>query len=81
MNEMGTKSGRDIDKMVVDGLSAVEELGSVYFNEALQVLICKKWYYQDLIPGQFLDKGIEKHYNGQDYHRMYVGEIVKTLKQ
>ena len=50
-------------------------------NEALQVLICKKCYYQDLIPEQFLNADIEKSYNGEDYHRMYVGEIVKTLKQ
>lgn len=81
MNKMGTNSGRDINKMDVDGLTPAEELGSVYFNDAQQVLICKKWYYQDLVPEQFLDSDIEKHYNGKDYHRMYVGEIVKTLKQ
>ena len=81
MNKMGNNSGRDINKMEVDGLTISEDTRCVYFNEALQVLICKKWYYQDLIPKQFLDPGIEKHYNGEDYHRMYVGEIIKTLKQ
>lgn len=79
MNKMGTKSGRDIDKMNVDGLTPIEELGTVYFNEALQVLICKKVYYQDLIPEQFLSADIGKHYKQGDYHRIYVGEIVKTL--
>lgn len=81
MNKMGTNSGRDINKMDVDGLTPAEERGCVYFNEAQQVLICKKLYYQDLVPEQFLASDIEKHYNGKDYHRMYVGEIIKTLKQ
>lgn len=81
LNEMGSHSGRTINKMDVEGLSISEDKGCVYFNEALQVLICKKWYYQDLVPEQFLGWDIEKHYQGQDYHRMYVGEIIKTLKQ
>ncbi len=81
MGEMGSKSGRDINKMDVEGLTANEDMESVYFAEASQVLICKKCYYQDLIPEQFLGTGIEEFYEDGDYHRMYVGEIVKTLKQ
>lgn len=81
MNKMGTKSGRDINKMDVDRLTPSEDLGTVYFKEALQVLICKKMYYQDLIPEQFLSADINKHYKKGDYHRMYAGEIVKTLKK
>ncbi len=81
MNKMGSNSGRDINKMEDSELTPKEELGTVFFEEAEQVLICKKMYYQDIIPDQFLDDSIEKNYNGKDYHRMYIGEIVKTYKK
>lgn len=73
----GTKSGRDVDKIAATGLTPVQgEQETVYFNEARLVMECKKLYYQDLEPGNFLDPGIEKNYNGSDYHRLYVGEII-----
>lgn len=73
----GSKSGRDVDKIAATGLTPLEsKLGSVYFQEARLVMECKKLYYQDLEPGNFLDPSIEKNYNGKDYHRLYVGEIM-----
>jgi flavin reductase (DIM6/NTAB) family NADH-FMN oxidoreductase RutF len=72
----GTKSGRDVDKIAATGLTPVEgEQESVYFAEARLVMQCKKLYYQDLEPGNFLDSSIEENYYGRDYHRIYVGEI------
>ena len=32
----------------------------IYFEEARQVLVCKKIYYQDLDPANFLDPDIAK---------------------
>ena len=78
LNLCGTKSGRDIDKMKEPGLTPIEENGCVYFEEARLVLVCKKIYYQDLIPDQFLDSHIESHYANSDYHRMYFGEILSV---
>ncbi len=49
----------------------------VYFDQARLVLACKKLYYQDIGPERFLDQKIETMYPLKDYHRMYVGEIVK----
>ncbi|MDP4094851.1 MAG: flavin reductase family protein [Bacillota bacterium] len=78
LNFCGTKSGRDVDKAAETGLTPVEsDNGSVYFDEARLVIECKKIYYQDLIPGNFLDLDIEKLYPQKDYHRMYIGEITK----
>lgn len=77
----GTKSGRDIDKMKGIGLTpAVGETGSVYFEEARLVLECKKIYYQDIDPTKFLDPGIDTEYDN-DYHRVYIGEIVRALSR
>lgn len=77
----GAHSGRDFDKAAETGLTPVEgDNGVVYFNEARLVLECKKLYYQDIDPKNFIDIGIEKNYPKKDYHRMYIGEIVKCLR-
>ncbi len=76
----GTKSGRDIDKMSgIDLTPVVGEAGAVYFEEAKLVLECRKLYTHDLDPARFLDPAIELEYPQRDYHRMYIGEIVRCL--
>lgn len=75
----GTHSGRDTDKARGAGLSVVQDAGSVYFAEARLVLMCRKIYSQDISPERFLDPAIEGMYPQKDYHRMYIGEIVKCL--
>jgi len=77
----GTHSGRDGDKVRKAGLTAVHREGFVYFEEARLVLACRKIYCQDIAPERFLDPSIEGMYPQKDYHRMYIGEIVKCLEQ
>lgn len=77
----GTKSGRDYNKVEETGLTPSFSEAAPYFQEAQQVLICKKIYTHDLNPDAFLDSAINKHYAKQDYHRMYVGEIVQVLQK
>jgi flavin reductase (DIM6/NTAB) family NADH-FMN oxidoreductase RutF len=77
----GTHSGRDTDKVKGAGLTPVKEGGFVYFSEARLVLACRKIYSQDIGPERFLDPRIEGMYPQKDYHRMYIGEIVKCLVQ
>jgi flavin reductase (DIM6/NTAB) family NADH-FMN oxidoreductase RutF len=79
MTFIGTHSGRDRDKIKETGLTPVKESGLVYFNEARLVLACRKLYFQDISPDRFLDPKINEMYPQKDYHRMYVGEIVKCL--
>lgn len=76
----GSKSGRDVDKTKETGLTpAKDRTGAVYFKEARLVIICKKIYFQQIDPKNFLDPKIEENYPKKDYHRMYVGEIVCCL--
>ncbi len=77
----GSHSGRDVDKARETGLTPVAGLeGAIHFAEARLVLECRKLYAQDLTPDCFLDPTIEpRHYPQRDYHRMYVGEIVRCL--
>ena len=44
------------------------------------MLICRKLYTHDLDPAAFLDPAISGSYKDGDYHRMFVGEIVKVLE-
>ncbi|MBQ2388126.1 MAG: flavin reductase family protein, partial [Clostridia bacterium] len=59
-------------------LTPVFDNGTVYFDEARLVVVCKKLYASDMKEDSFIDKDCLKWYNG-DFHRMYVGEIVKVL--
>ena len=80
LNLCGIKSGRDIDKTKESGLHpCYADCGAVYFDEAELVLVCKKIYFDDLKPENFLVPEIAPMYKDGDYHRMYVGEIVEAL--
>ena len=74
----GTKSGRDIDKAAASGITPIsgDLPGTMAFGEARLIIECKKLYYQDLDPKNFLDPTIIANYPLADYHRMYIGEIV-----
>lgn len=74
----GANSGRDVDKAAATGITPVEvNPGRVYFNEARLVMECRKIYYHDINPANFIATEIEKNYPNRDYHRMYIGEIEK----
>ncbi len=75
----GAHSGRDVDKAKETGLTAVGEGQMTWFAEARLVLQCRKLYFHDLDPRNFLDPVIESHYPKKDYHRLYIGEIVRVL--
>ena len=78
----GTKSGRDIDKVKETGLTpAFTDDGVPYFEEARLVLVCKKLYAQDLNEESIIEEAVKSNYSGDDYHRMYVSEIVSVLKK
>lgn len=80
LNFCGAHTGREFDKAAETGLTPfATENGSVAFAEARLVLECRKLYFQDLDPSHFLDPSIEQNYPKQDYHRMFVGEVVKAL--
>ncbi len=80
MKFCGANSGRDVDKMRLAGLTPAESTpGCVYFQEARLVIICKKIYFQQIAPENFLDKHIEDNYPQKDYHRMYVGEVTRCF--
>jgi len=77
----GTKSGRDVNKVIETKLTPIFGNGTVFFAEARLVMECRKIYVQDITPDNFLDKTMNEYYPKKDYHRIYVGEIIRCLKK
>jgi flavin reductase (DIM6/NTAB) family NADH-FMN oxidoreductase RutF len=78
---LGTRSGRDGDKIAASGLTPIAStvVAAPGFAEAELIIECRKLYSQDLDPTRFLDPSIEKNYPKKDYHRAYFGEIVAVM--
>ena len=82
---LGTKSGRDSDKISLTSLNPLYLDNSVSFEEANVTLVCKKIYYQDLnleLIKENLSNDIYNRFYGDDpVHRMYIGEVVDIIKK
>jgi flavin reductase (DIM6/NTAB) family NADH-FMN oxidoreductase RutF len=77
----GTTSGRDVNKVAQTGLTPVFGEDTTYFAQARLVMECRKIYFQDIEPQNFLAPEIDGFYPKKDYHRMYMGEIVRCLSR
>ena len=75
----GSKSGRDIDKMEATGFTPISIDNSTGFKEAKIIVYMKKLAYQDMKPDGFIDDSIMNNYANNDFHRIYVGEILKVV--
>jgi flavin reductase (DIM6/NTAB) family NADH-FMN oxidoreductase RutF len=75
---LGSKSGRDGDKLAEAGLTPTPSamVAAPSYAEAELVIECEKIYWTDLDPAHFVDPAIERHYPTRDYHRSYFGHIV-----
>ena len=80
---LGTKSGRDTDKISEAGLTpmASKLVKSPGYKEAYQIFECRKIYFDDFEPDNFLDKKIFNNYPLKDYHRIYFGEVLRICVQ
>ena len=78
---LGTKSGRDSDKIAESGLTPLFIEDTVAFDEANRIFVCKKLFGgQQLDSAKFVDKSLDQTmYPGKDYHYFYIGEILKVL--
>ena len=86
LNVCGSVSGRDVeDKWQEAGLhpcyvaeGTPEETAAV--EEAEMIFVCRKLYAQEMYPECFTEDECDaKWYPQQDYHTMYIAEIVKVL--
>ncbi len=75
----GSQSGRNTDKVADAGLTPLFIDNTVSFEEAEYTLVCRKMASQFIDPKGFEDETIDKNYAAGDYHKVYIGEIVKVL--
>lgn len=77
----GKYSGRDYDKAKETGLTPIEMDGSVSFEQAELVIVCRKLYSQDFDLANMDEKCADTFYAGDSIHRAYIGEVVKIYKK
>ena len=76
----GSKSGREVDKVKECGFTVqTAECGAPYFQEAELVLVCRKRFVQPMDPDNMPQEIKTKWYPEEDYHTLYIGEIVDVL--
>lgn len=80
LNICGSVSGRDEDKVTKAGLTPYSIDGTVAFEEASMILVCKKMYQDTIKPEKFDSaENIERWYPEKDYHTMYISKVLKVL--
>ncbi|MBQ8923171.1 MAG: flavin reductase family protein [Lachnospiraceae bacterium] len=77
---LGSKSGRDIDKMNNSGLTAEVLDKSMTFAEAEVTLVCKKLFKQELAVANMPEDIADGLYSGDAPHDMYIGEVVEIIE-
>lgn len=79
---LGSRSGRDGNKIKEAGLTPVFDGKMTYFEESELVLFCRVLYQAPLLEDAFVDKDlVDFNYPKRDFHTMYVGEIVKVYRK
>ncbi|MCB8815503.1 flavin reductase [Desulfosporosinus shakirovi] len=80
LSYLGTKSGRDEDKIKNSKLTVLHTDDIPYFEEASIAVLCKKLYAQEYKPEFFIDQELnEKWYPEVDHHTLYIAEVTKIL--
>lgn len=78
---LGSKSGRDCNKIALTKLTPEFLDEAVYFKEAKLILVCKKIYFQDFdIKNVNIEESeVDRLYKDEPMHRMYIGEVVDII--
>lgn len=76
---LGSKSGKDINKLSLTNLNVEYNENFVTYKEAVLTIICKKLYGQDLNMDNMSEEIKEKHYSNDPVHKMYIGEVIDII--
>ena len=76
LSVLGTKSGRDGDKIAEVGFSPVQLDGTTTYERADLVFVCRKLYADTIKPECFVDASVdEQNYPQRDHHTLYIAEV------
>ena len=81
---LGSKSGRDSNKVSLTKLTPEFLEKSVSFKEAKLTIVCKKIYFQDMDIknidiNSVTQKEVDRFYKTEPAHRMYIGEVIDII--
>ena len=76
---LGSRSGRDGNKVALTSLTPIALEGSVGFEQASQTLLCKKIYRQDMDLALIPEFAVKQHYQKEAPHTIYIGQVLKTF--
>ena len=77
LNYLGTKSGRDEDKVAKTSLTPVKYFDSVSFKEAEATFYLKKIYQGEIFEDQLLSPLKEKYFIEDDNHYLFIGQVIE----
>lgn len=78
---LGTKSGRDCDKVAESGLMPVCAGRSVSFREAYRTFVLKKIYSSQLVADKVPQFAYSSFYGDGDEHIVFIGEVTDIIDQ
>ena len=78
---LGSKSGRDEDKISLTSLNPDFLDKGISFKEAKLTIVCKKIYSQELNTNNILNdkEKITKFYENDPMHEMFIGEVIDII--
>ena len=76
---LGSKSGRDCDKLSLTNLTPKFLKQGVTYNETSKTYVLKKIYQNQFNEKNIPDEIKEKFYNGEQPHIMIIGEILEVI--
>lgn len=81
---LGSKSGRNLDKVALTKLNPEFLENTTSFKEAKLTIVCKKIYFQDLDINNIDIRSIpqsevDRFYKEEPMHRMYIGEVMDII--
>ena len=77
---LGSKSGREWDKISEVGFYLVDVDVQPAFEESTYVLVCRKIYQLDMPLSTSPEDDAKQYYAAGDSHTMYVSEILACYK-
>ncbi|MBE7007927.1 MAG: hypothetical protein E7422_02070 [Ruminococcaceae bacterium] len=80
LSVMGSKSGRECDKVALTSLTPKALANGVTFEQAETTIVCRKLYWQDLTRSVMPQDVVSTYYKEEEPHRMYVGEVVDIIR-
>ena len=76
---LGSKSGRDMDKMRGSGLTPKYLDKGITFEEAKYTLVCRKLFKQQLAIENIPEEVVYTYYKKDAPHDMYIAEVIEIL--